>query len=337
MGTGRRFVAPQVKSWPGVASLDTTHRALCEGLTFVRIGHEKTRKYGYISVSHASAPTLCRLFTDPDCGSNRRRRMPDANKFFSSVLLNEVVARAMPEERDALTAILHDGIKVGTTADDLQAQICAYAGNAVGNFLRGGDGVSYAELLFDAAEHLKVEHLTSRYLPFNGELSLAQLDRLSSEKAKTINTDHRWEVVDGYVDDLERKILAKLMVVAYEKAAPAQRAAIDAKLAEVAKTPEGKSLSGLSASAAFLVIGNLGGFATYTLMSTVLSAVSLGTLGFGAYTLASSMLSVVLGPAGWLSLAVYGVFKWGSADAGRVVRLAATCAMTSQRLREKLR
>ena len=45
-------------------------------------------------------------------------------------------------------------------------------------------------------------------------------------------------------------------------------------------------------------MGKLGGFATNTLMSTVMSAVSMGTLGFGAYTAASSILSVVMGPVG---------------------------------------
>lgn len=83
------------------------------------------------------------------------------------------------------------------------------------------------------------------------------------------------------------------------------------------------------------MVGNLGGFATYTLVSTVLGTLSFGMLGFGAYTFASSLLSVVLGPAGWLSLAAYGIFKLGSADAGKTVRLAAICAMTSQRLREQ--
>ena len=45
-------------------------------------------------------------------------------------------------------------------------------------------------------------------------------------------------------------------------------------------------------------MGKLGGFATNTLMSTVMSAVSMGTLSFGAYTAASSILSVVMGPVG---------------------------------------
>jgi hypothetical protein len=81
-----------------------------------------------------------------------------------------------------------------------------------------------------------------------------------------------------------------------------------------------------------LALGNAGGFATYTLMSTVLSTVSLGTLSFGAYTFASSALSVVLGPIGWVGLGLYGIHKLGAPDKAQVVRLAATCAVISQRL-----
>lgn len=257
------------------------------------------------------------------------------DKHFSSARLTEVLTRAEPEERDALTKALHHGPSKALSPNELQAEICAVAGHFVGNFLRGGAGVTYAELLFDAAEHLKVEDVKSRYSSLHEGLCIAELDRLSADKAKHVQPDVRLKLVDAYVDELERKLLAKLMVVAYERATPEQRAAVDAKLAELTKSPEGKNLSGLPTSVALLVVGNLGGFATYTLMSTVLSALSLGTLGFGAYTFASSLLSVVLGPAGWLSLAAYGLFKLGSADAGKTVRLAATCAMTSQRLRER--
>ena len=255
------------------------------------------------------------------------------DRYLSSLMLGEILTRAEQEERDALATALHDGAAKAMAPSTLQAEICAAAGHSFGNFLRGGRGVPYAELLFDAAQHLKVEGVKSRFLPFHGELCLAELDRLSSDKANQVQLDARLELVDNYVDELERKLLAKLMIVAYEQATPAQRAAVDAKLAEFAASPEGKNLSGLSTSAALLVVGNLGGFATYTLVSTVLSTLSLGMLGFGAYTFASSLLSVVLGPAGWLSLAAYGIFKLGSADAGKTVRLAAICAMTSQRLR----
>jgi uncharacterized protein YaaW (UPF0174 family) len=257
------------------------------------------------------------------------------NKYISSAMLVEILTRAEPEERNALYKVLHDGSPKAPEPRELQEEVCAAAGNSVANFIRSGRGISYAELLFDAAGHLKVEGVKSVYSAHHRSLCLDELDRLNCDKAEQVNPDERMSMVDKYVDDIERKILSKVMVVAYERATPAQRASVDAKLAELAKTPEGKNISGLSTTAALLVVGNLGGFATYTFMSTVLSALSLGSLGFGAYTLASSLLSVVLGPVGWLSLAAYGIFKLGSADEAKMVRLAATCAMTAQRIREK--
>ena len=247
-------------------------------------------------------------------------------------MLHDTLSFASPEERLAVTRILHEGAKEPLAAAPLRKEISLCAGHGIFNFLRG-DGVSYSELLYDAAGHLKVEEVVPRHQRIHGDLRLAELDRFSLKDAFALNVTLRVGLVDDYVSGLERKILSQLMQAAYEKATPQQRAEIDAKVAALAKSPEGKSLSGLSTSAALLALGNLGGFATYTMMSTVLSALSFGTLGFGAYTFASSALSVVLGPAGWLSLAAYAVYKYGGPDAGKVVRLAATCAMTSQRLR----
>ena len=257
--------------------------------------------------------------------------------YLSNVILGKVLSEAQEEERLALTRVLNADTSVALRPDELGKKMRRCAGHGVGNFIRGGEGVPYAELLNDAAGDLKVDKLKSIYSKIHGNLALCELDRLSNSDANSMDQALRLRLVDGYVDELERKLLAKLMSVAYEKATPAQRAEIDAKVANFAKSQGGKGISGLSTSAALLVIGNLGGFATYTLMSTVLSVVSVGTLGFGAYTLASSLLSVVLGPVGWLSLAAYGVFRFGSADEAKVVQLAATCAMTSQRLREKSR
>ena len=230
------------------------------------------------------------------------------SNFLSSDLLLKTLRCASLEEHLALTKSLSENAVRPLSPEKLQEQICLSAGYSVFNALRG-EGVAYSQLLFDAAETLKVEKLKSRYGKFYKELSFSELDRLKSENTKEIPDNIRRIAVEAYVDDLERKLLAKLMSVAYESATPEQRVAVDAKLAAFAKTAEGKNLSGLPTSAALLVIGNLGGFATYTLMSALLSAMSLGTLGFGAYTFASSLLSVVLGPAGWLMLGAYSAVK----------------------------
>jgi uncharacterized protein YaaW (UPF0174 family) len=67
-------------------------------------------------------------------------------------------------------------------------------------------------------------------------------------------------------------------------------------------------------------------------MSSVLSTISLGTLGFGAYTAASSALSLVLGPVGWIALGAAGIYAFGKPELGKTIPLVATVAMIRQRL-----
>lgn len=256
------------------------------------------------------------------------------NKYLSDAILIEVLTRAADEERESLAAALPGANKRKLSPQALQQEIGAAAGHSVMNWLRNGKGVSYLELLSDAAKTLKVDGAPTLSTLVHGPISIRSLDWLPSTRASTVDPAHRLKLVDAFVDELERKLLSKLLLVAYEHATPEQRAAVDAEVAQFAKSSGGKGLSGLSTSAALLVLGNLGGFATYTLMSTVLSALSFGALGFGGYTLASSALSIALGPAGWITLAAVAVFKLGGPDARVTVQLAATCAMTSQRLRE---
>lgn len=81
-----------------------------------------------------------------------------------------------------------------------------------------------------------------------------------------------------------------------------------------------------------MVAGNLGGFATYTLVSSVLSTLSLGTLGFGAYTAASSAVSVILGPVGWVALGTAGVYALGKPELKKTIPLVAMIGMVRQRV-----
>lgn len=205
------------------------------------------------------------------------------------------------------------------------------------NAMRGGEGVPYAELLYDAARSLGLKDVQSIYAKDASGVAFYDLDRLSGPSSANVSSATRLDAVNAYIDGVERKILAQVMVKAYESAGPEQKAKIDALLASLSTKPEGKGLAGLSTAAALMVAGNLGGFATYALMSSVLSTLSVGTLAFGAYTFASSLLSVLLGPVGWIGIAIFGVAKVGGPDENKVLRLAVTCASISQRLREESR
>ena len=263
-----------------------------------------------------------------------RASAPDL-KTLSDLSIFAVLDDASREELTALTKVLDPEADSPIEVISLVRGIGLASGNAAANTFRGGQGISYSEVLYDAAKTLEIEglHRYWRHSTHYGHYKISELDQVRPSSPISVSLDDRVQIVYRYVTSLERAILAKLMLVAYENATPEQRRLVDRRLAELAKTPEGKDLAGLKASAALMVAGNLGGFATYTMMSTVLSAVSVGTLGFGAYTFASSALSVFLGPVGWLGLATAAVYKLGSPSKHRVIRIAATCALIAERLR----
>ena len=254
----------------------------------------------------------------------------------SDAILREVLERASAEEMLALTQVVKCDAATPLKPDALQDVLGRLAGHSVFNALRG-KGVSYAEILADAAETLEVRDAPRLFAPTKLGYSVSALENMRSTRVVGVADSQRVAAVENFVDQLERKLISRLLAVTYERATPEQRRRIDTEVQAFLRTNEDKGLKGLSTGAALLAIGNLGGFATYTLASTVLSALSFGTLGFGAYTFASSALSVLLGPVGWLALGLAAVVKLGGPRKGSVVRIACTAALTSQRLREERR
>lgn len=254
----------------------------------------------------------------------------------SDAILIEVLERASDEERLAISQAVRPSAVAAFNPDELHRLMALAAGHRVFNAIRGV-GVSYGELLSDSADALGLQEAPSYFSRTKLGWTMSELDNMKSAVADGVPEHVRVEMVDSFVDLVERLLLTKLLSVAYDRATPEQRRAIDAGVKEFSKTTGDKRLAGLPTAAALLAVGNLGGFATYTLASTVLSALSFGSLGFGAYTFASSALSVLLGPVGWLALGLAAAAKLGGPRKSEVVRVAATAALTSQRIREQRR
>ncbi len=253
-------------------------------------------------------------------------------EYISTGILLNILINAKDEERLALSKIINEKTSIALDPKALLISILNAGGHGIFNTIRG-KGISYAELLYDACSIAKVNNLTKLYSPIHEGISLNSLDLVGSTLAQSITEDVRATITLNRVDSYERKLLAQITVAMYERMTPEERRKVDEQVIKLSKTLEGGSLKGLSTSAALLVIGNLGGFATYTLLSSILGALSMGTLSFGVYTLASSMLSVVLGPVGWLALGGYALYKFGGPNPAKVLQLAATCSMIDQRLR----
>ena len=88
----------------------------------------------------------------------------------------------------------------------------------------------------------------------------------------------------------------------------------------------------LTGGAGLIALGNLGGFATYTFLTTFLSTISMGSLGFGAYTVATSLLSVIMGPVGWASLGAIAILTLGSSNTKKLIPIVAIIGAMRQRV-----
>ena len=102
-------------------------------------------------------------------------------------------------------------------------------------------------------------------------------------------------------------------------------------LSQTVNQYDSSSIGAITGTAGLMALANLGGFATYTFLTSLMSTLSFGTLGFGAYTAATSFLSVVIGPVGWAGLGLWAIFTLGKPDKSKLVLLVATIGAIRQR------
>lgn len=106
----------------------------------------------------------------------------------------------------------------------------------------------------------------------------------------------------------------------------------DNKINEVVNQFNTNNLGKLTGTAGLMVLANLGGFATYTFLTSMMSVVSFGTLGFGAYTAATSLLSIIIGPVGWAGLGIFAIFSLGKPKMSKLMPIVAIIGAIRQRI-----
>lgn len=264
-------------------------------------------------------------------GTSAKTSSSQAVPHYSTELALQALRAASDEERLAISRVLDEKAADPLDPEVLVDKVCRAGGHGFANLLRGA-GPSYLSILLDVAEDLKVEGLQARHEVYFDGLAPAELDWVREAARRRIPATKSRVLIEGYVETIERGVLSRLLVIAYERLDPKQRASADVEIAALARKLGRSDMKGVSAAAALLVLGNVGGFATYTLMSVVLSTVSMGTFGFGTYVFASSALSVLLGPVGWVGLGVYAGHKFASSNAKQTLQLVATVAMVRQRI-----
>jgi len=107
----------------------------------------------------------------------------------------------------------------------------------------------------------------------------------------------------------------------------------DNTINEVIKEFNSDNFGKLTGTAGIMVLANLGGFATYTFLTSMMSAISMGTLGFGAYTAATSLLSIMIGPVGWAGLGLFTIFSLGKPQMSTLISLVAIIGAIRQRIK----
>jgi uncharacterized protein YaaW (UPF0174 family) len=134
---------------------------------------------------------------------------------------------------------------------------------------------------------------------------------------------------------MEAEIARSVVRTVWEKMTPAQRAEMDAKIAEVA-AQHGKTREWAKAGGAVTAIlaAEASGFGVYLLATTGLSAIAglAGiTLPFAVYTSMTSIMGVILGPVGWVGTGIFAIWKITGPNYQKLIPAVLYLAMLRQK------
>jgi len=234
-------------------------------------------------------------------------------KFISNVELISLLNKATDAELKSLTSIIQGKDYHKDSPNLSPTDICQKL------FEEGG----YLKAVHQVANKLKA---SNRLIGSSSLQGIDEFEKLTTNIKKATKSNLR------YTEVCEEQIIVKVLETTYENMSEKDKAMFDKSVQEVA-SQHGKSSKGLVGTAGLMVVANMGGFATYTLMSSLLSALSLGSLGFGAYTAASSLLSTLIGPVGWVGLGLYALYKLGQPDYKILIPVVVSIGSIRQRVK----
>jgi len=246
-----------------------------------------------------------------------------STKFISNDVLIGLLEQATEDERLSLTKILNEYQKKPYTPKRIQEELSNVGGNSFMNLYRG-EGTGYIDIVDDVLNKLELNGFPSYLLEIR---HFDNKDTLECDESKA-----REKGIE-YVEKAEEKIILKLLEQAYEKMSTEDKASFDEQMNHVAVMFDSDASKNLSGVAGLMVLGNMGGFATYTFLTTAMSTITMGTLGFGAYTAATSLLSIVLGPIGWVGLGIFAAYSIGGENYTKTIPCVAIIGAIRQRIK----
>lgn len=141
---------------------------------------------------------------------------------------------------------------------------------------------------------------------------------------------------DGRNDrDFEAHIVKSAFEKMIESMDEKDRKSLEREVNKYAEQHLGKKNLNITLSAAGLLAAKLGGFATYTMASSLLAGISsvFGvTLPFGVYTGLAATLGTVMGPIGIGAISLWGLHKITSADVKTTILIVLAVASIRERL-----
>lgn len=201
----------------------------------------------------------------------------------------------------------------------------SYAGgNGLANATRG-HGVGYTEILRDLAVEYKLPLVVETYDKnyFYG-LNISEWDSIAIVTRRQVSADDAHNLTLAFSRKVEKEIATRLFETIYAGLDTKQRAELDKAVSAAAQKSGLKVVGGGAATLVFL---NMGGFATYTAMASILHFMSLGTLAFAGYSTVSSILAVALGPVGWAALGSVAAYKLASPSKQKMCAAVVQIAM----------
>jgi hypothetical protein len=169
-------------------------------------------------------------------------------------------------------------------------------------------------------------------LQIAGKLNLSKHERTNSTNLTLAGSNIDLTPAGSRKDDnpkastskLEERISQHVFEKAWGEMTPAQRSEMNEKLKKTAaKFGRSSALAGSATAFGALTVANLSGFKLYLVASTSLGALTTGITGvslpFAAYTAMSTAISHVLGPPGWLAVALCSFWGLSAPDYEKLV------------------
>lgn len=258
-------------------------------------------------------------------------------------------------------------------ADKLCYEITIAGGNSLANTFRN-QGNSYWDILDDVAKNVLKKEKFTRYSSIEQFDKVPYFNAKVKERAKLLclndqNLDfsmHEYPDIEKtiYLNELENKpdllkkympfasqqyrkefnqhclkleeqIFLKLLDLKYSSMNEEEKNKFDQAVREIA-VEKGLTSGTMSKGVAGLIlIGEMGGFTTYMLMSMFISKIGLGVLGFGVFTGASTLLGIILGPIGWIASGSWILWDAASPNKNKMAQIVVIIALIRLRLQEE--